>query len=122
MKCILVSFILTIVEIHASAAIEILYVLPDNSTNAVSCPSQPCATLSKYMLDNGTLPVVSNVEYHFLQGEHHIPANLILQNLHNFSMIGIVNNSSSLVVLVGCLQRYVIDIMDSQFVVIKNVV
>ena len=36
-------------------------------------------------------------------------------------MIGIVNNSSSLVVLVGCLQRYVIDIRDSQFVVIENV-
>ena len=118
MKC---SFILTIVEIYASAAIEILYVLPDNSTSAVSCPSQPCATLSQYVLDNGTLPVVSNVEYHFLPGEHHVPANLMLKNLHNFSMIGIVNNSSSSVVLIGCLQRYVFDIMDSQFVVIENV-
>ena len=40
---------------------EVFYVLPDISTNAVSCPSQPCAALSQYVLDNGTLPVVSNV-------------------------------------------------------------
>ena len=63
---------------------EILYVVPDNSTNTVSCLY---ATLSQYLLDNGTLPVVSNVEYHFLPGEHHVPVNLTLQNLHNFSII-----------------------------------
>ena len=66
--------ILLAIQIWISTATEILYVLPDNSANAVSCPSQPCATLSQYLLDNGTLPVVSNVEYHFLPGEHHVPA------------------------------------------------
>ena len=98
-----------------------MYVLPDNSTSAVSCPSQPCATLSQYVLDNGTLPLVSNVEYHFLPGEHHVPANIILKNLQNFSIIGTINNSSSPVVLVGCLQRHVINIINSQFVIISNV-
>ena len=88
---------------------EILYVLPDNSTDAVSCPSQPCATLSQYLLDNGTLPVVSNVEYHFLPGEHHVPANMTLQNLHNFSIIGTVHKQSPLavLVLVDCPQPYI---------------
>ena len=86
MKCVIVfSFILTTVEICLSAATEIFYVLPDNSTND-SCPSQPCATLSHYWLHNSTLPVVSNVEYHFLPGEHHVPANMMLQNLHNFTV------------------------------------
>ena len=125
MKCIIVlSFVLTTVEIYISEATEILYVLPDNLTDATSCPSQPCATLSQHLLVNGTLPVVSNVEYHFLPGEHHVPANMILQDLHNFSMIGTVNNSSSPlpVVLVGCLQPYVIDIIDSCFVTIINIV
>ena len=61
-----------------STATETLYVLPDNVTNVI-CPSHPCATLSQYLLDNGTLPVVSNVEYHFLPGEHHVPANMVLQ-------------------------------------------
>ena len=104
-----------------STATEILYVLPDNSTN-VSCLSQPCAKLSQYLLDNGTLPVVSNVEYHFLPGEHHVPANIVLQNLCNFSITGTVNNLSSPVVLVGCSKSYVINIIDSHFVNIYNVV
>ena len=110
------------IEIYVSATVEVLYVLPDNSTDAVSCPSQPCATLSQYLSVNGTLPVVSNVEYHFLPGEHHVPANMTLQNLHNFSIIGIVSNLSSPVVLVGCLQWYVINIINSHFVSINNVV
>ena len=72
------TFKLTTFQVWISTATEVLYALPDNSTN-VSCPSQPCATLSQYLLDNGTLPVVSNVEYHFLPGEHHIPANMTLE-------------------------------------------
>ena len=112
---------LKIVETNISAAAKILYVLPDISTNAASCPSQPCATLSQYLLDDGTLPVVSNVEYHFLHGEHHVPANMIFHNLHNFSIIGTISKFSSPVVLVGCLQWNVIDIINSHFVTIKNV-
>ena len=104
-----------------STATEILYVLPDNSTDAVSCPSQPCATLSQYLLHNGTLPVVSNVEYHFLPGEHHVPANVTLQDLHNLSIVGTFNLSSP-VVLVGCSQAYVIEIIDCSFVIITNVI
>ena len=122
MKCMItLSFILMIVEINISAATKILYVLPDNSTNAASCPSQPCATLCQYLLDDGTLPVESNVEYHFLPGKHHVPNNMILQNLHNFSIIGTISNFSSPVVLVGCLQWYVLDIINSHFVTIKNI-
>ena len=47
---------------------------------------------------------------------------MMLQNLHNFSIIGAVSNLSSPVVLV-CLhvQPYVIDIINSHFVTIKNV-
>ena len=99
---------------------EILCVLPDNSSS-VMCPSQPCATLSQYWLD-GTLPVVSNVEYHFLPGEHHVPANMTLRNLHNFSIIETVDNSSSSVVLIGCSQSYIITIINSYSVTIANVV
>ena len=113
-------FILTTVQVWITTATKILYVSPDNSTN-VNCPSQPCATLSQYLLDNGTLPVVSNVEYHFLPGEHHVPANMILQNLYNFSIIGTVNNSSSPVVLVGCSQSYVINITESFNITVANV-
>ena len=122
MKCVLVfSSILIIVEICLSVGTEVLHVLPANSIN-ISCPSQPCATLSQYWLHNGTLPVVSNVEYHFLPGEHHVPANMVLKNLHNFSMIGIVSTFSSPVVLVcSHVQSNVIDVINSHFVIIKNI-
>ena len=98
--------------------IEIFYVLPDDSTD-ISCLSQPCAALSEYY--NGTLPVVSNVEYQFLPGEHHIPTNMELKNLHNFSIVGIISKTSP-VILVGCLQLYTINIINSQFVIIKNII
>ena len=120
-SCLQLLHLFIFMRIQISTATEIFYVLPENSTNVVSCPSQPCATLSQYLLDNGTLPVVSNVEYHFLPGEHHVPANMVLQNLYNFSIIGTVNNSSSTVVWVGCSQSYVISIINSHFVNIYNV-
>ena len=79
--------------------------MPDtcSSTNG-NCSSQSYATLGQY---NGKLPVVTNVQYHFLPGEHQVPANMVLTNLQNFSIIGDVGNSSSPAVLVGCDHPYV---------------
>ena len=107
-------------EICESTANKILYVLPDNSTNT-SCTRQPCTTLSQYLLDDGTLPDVANVEYHFLPGEHQVPANMVLKNLHNFSIVGIVGKSSLQAVLVGCVHPYVLKIDASLYVNIRNV-
>ena len=107
--------------ISKCTATEVLYVLPDDSTN-VSCPSQPCATLSQYLLDNGTLPVMSNVEYHFLSGEHHVPANITLQDLQNFTIIGDFSKLSSQTVLVACTQTsYIMNIVNSYNITIANV-
>ena len=79
--------LLVIIHIWLTIATQIFYVLPDNPIN-VSCSSQPCATLSQYLLDNnGTLPVVSNVEYHFLPGEHQIPTGAKLNLLYNFTLM-----------------------------------
>ena len=100
---ILLIFILTSI----STAVQVFYVLPDNSTNA-SCSFQPCATLSQYLLDNnGSLPVVSNVEYHFLPGEYHVPTNMTLRYLHNFTIIGISRNKFLSTVFFIDLQAYV---------------
>ena len=113
-------FSLSAIQLWISVATKVFYVLPDNSTN-VSCSFQPCATLSEYLLDNGTLPVVSNVLYFFLPGEHHVPDNMLLQDLHNFSIIGTVKESPPPVVLVGCLQSYIINVTNSYNVTIANV-
>ena len=106
-------------EVQESTANKILYVWPDNSANT-SCSSQPCPTLSQLMLDDGTLPDVTNVEYHFLPGEHQVPVNIILNNLHNVSIIGIVSKQSPQVVLVGCLLSHVLRINTSYYVNIRN--
>ena len=117
----MVWFHIFALQIWVTTAAEILYVLPDDPTN-VTCPSQPCATLSQYWSDNGTLPVVSNVEYHFLPGEHCVPANMTLRNLRNFSIIGIVSKDSlQLPLLIGSFNTYVIDIINSDYVTIANV-
>ena len=98
------SWTIVIITLRIKVAAEILHVLPNNPTN-VSCPSQPCATLSQYLLDNnGTLPVASNVEYHFLPGEHHINNTTILHNLSNFSFSGI---SNKFVGLICCSKLYI---------------
>jgi len=107
-------------EIQESTASKIFYFSPDNSANT-SCSSQPCATLSQHILDNGTLPDVTNVEYHFSPGEHQVPANIVLKNLHNFSIIGNVSKPSLQVVLVGCVHSHVLRIDTSYNVSIRNV-
>ena len=108
------SFITIITSI---AGQQIFYVSPDNSINT-SCLFQPCATLSQYLLDNnGSLPVVSNVEYHFLPGEHHLPTNMTLQYLHNFTMTGYRNSTSISAVIVEHIQ-----ILYSTNVTIKNMI
>ena len=51
------------------------------------------ATFSQYFLDNGKLPVVSNVEYHLLPGEHYVISTemILLRYLQNFSLVGLYN-------------------------------
>ena len=89
--------ILTVVLVGISMATEIFYVLPDNSPN-ISCPSHHCATFSQYFLDNDTLPVVSNVEYHLLPGEHYVISTETVEftNFQNFSLVGIINEQLQL--------------------------
>ena len=81
-------WLLSIVHVISTfAAAEILYVLPDNVSDA-NCPSQPCGTLDQYLLNNGSLPVLSNVEYYFLPGEHHVCNVVNMVGVFNFSLIG----------------------------------
>ena len=88
-------------QIKFFAATSVFYVSPDNAYYNIHCLLQSCATLRQYLLDNnGTLPVVSNVEYYFLPGEHHLPhSNTVLRNLENFTLVG---NHSSQAIIIGC--------------------
>ena len=110
-------FISTVHVISTCTATKILYVLPDNVSD-VNCPSQPCTTLGQYLLDNGSLPVLSDVEYYFLPGEHHITSALKIENAINILLIGV---SLSPVELVCQSQSYVY-VSQSYNVTIRNLV
>ena len=116
-KCLMVLMYLLSVQIQKFRATKLYYIIPDSSTNG-NCSSKSCATLSQY---NGKLPDVTNVEYHFLPGEHQVPANMVLTNLQNFSITGDVSEPSSPAVLVGCDHSYVLKIGMSSNVSIRNI-
>ena len=118
-SCIQMShwFIVTVHVISTCAATNILYVLPDNVSD-INCPSQPCATLGQYLLDNGSLPVFSDVEYYFLPGEHHVVKAINLLSVVKFSLIGFGLLPAKLV----CLSQSYISILYSYNVTIKNLV
>ena len=104
----------------SAATYQKFFVLPDHSVND-NCPFQPCATLGQYLLDDGSLPVISNVEYHFLPGDHHLPANMTLQYLCNFAIVGSEKLTSFPTVIIGDIQWY-LQVLDSINVTIKNVI
>ena len=115
--------LLVTIQVWLSAATKVFNILPDESTH-VSCPSQPCATLSQYLLDNnGTLPIVSNVEYRFLPGEHLLHTKMTLEYLSNVSFVGVESDVSSPVILISCSSNpyFQIAIICSQNVTIGNI-
>ena len=98
-------------------ASEIFYVLSDDSTN-ITCSSQNnCGTLSQYLLDNDTLPVMDNVEYHFLPGEYYIYANIEMRNVSNVSLTGSDQLTPAEFV---CLSRAFVAILYSYNVTVRN--
>ena len=103
--------------ISTCTATKMLYVLPDNVSD-VNCPSQPCATLGQYLLDNGSLPVLSDVEYYFLPGEHHVVNVIDIVSTFNFSFIGFSLLPAKLV----CLSQTRVSVLFSYNVTIKNLV
>ena len=110
-------FVSIVHVISTCTATKILYVLPDNVSD-VNCPSQPCATLGQYLLDNGSLPVLSDVEYHFLPGEHHVVNIINMHDAFNFSLIGFGLSPTKLI----CGPQSYIGVFFSYNVTIKNLV
>ena len=112
-------YTLSCVLVEMVMAINIFYVVPDNSPN-ISCPADHCATISEYFMDNGTQPVVTHVEYHLLPGEHYITTMAVLTNLQNFSLVGISNMELKLPSMILVKTSFIIS--DSCNVTITNVI
>ena len=101
--------------ISTCTATKILYVLPDNVSD-VNCPSQPCATLGQYLLDNGSLPVLSDVEYYFLPGEHYVVNGIDIVGAFNFSLIGFGLTQAKLI----CWSKSYVKMFQSYNVTFRN--
>ena len=110
-------FISIVHVISTCTATKILYVLPDNVSD-VNCPSQPCATLDQYLLDNGSLPVLSDVVYYFLPGEHQVVNAIDIITAFNFSLIGFSLSPAKLV----CQSQSYVSVLYSHSITIRNLV
>jgi len=60
-----------------------------------------CFSLQQYLL-NVTKKFTSNTELHFLSGLHHLPTDLIIQNVHNISLIGSTTNGMTSDTVIQC--------------------
>ena len=98
---------------------KIFYIIPENSTIA-NCPSQPCVTLSQYLLNNSITTVVSDINIYFLPGNHHVIVDMEMWNVSNISLIGINNHISS--AMLDCLSKSHIAFYGSYNITITNLV
>lgn len=87
----LIITIVTIIKGIMCIPTGLFHVLPDNSAN-VSCPSQPCLTLSQYLWN---MSGMSNVKVLFLSGEHTLTSNITMNHVYNVTMIGIDYHNSA---------------------------
>ena len=82
-----------------------------------------CQDLQHYLLNVNFS--ASNTQLNFLPGLHHLPTNLIIQNVHNISLIGIATNGATPDTVIQCTSSVGI-VMDNitelkiQNIVIKN--
>ena len=82
-------FKLLIILILLSATTCVIYnVTPDDTT------CHHCHNLQHYLL-NTTKYFTSNTQLLFLPGLHHLHTNLIIQNVHNISLIGSTTNGTT---------------------------
>ena len=102
------------------ASYNIYDVTPDGNTS--TC--YQCLNVKHY-LSNATKYLVSNTQLHFLPGLHDLPTDLIIQNVHNISLIGSATNGTTPDTVIRCTTSVGI-IMDNitnltiQNMVIKN--
>ena len=118
MNCCIVFLLTMIIKWYTCTSNEILYVLPDNLTNA-SCPSHPCATLNQYLLYTSGM---SNVKFLFLSGKHSLTSNITMQHVHNVTMIGMDYSTLTPTVILSYSFKAVIDFVNASNIMIANLV
>ena len=82
--------------LHLITATGVYYVTPDDDQSDINndCPiDHECHTLQYYLL-NTSKYFTSNTQLHFLQGNFYINDDIVIDSLHNFSLVSSgVNNT-----------------------------
>ena len=105
--------------LHLITATGVYYVTPDDDQSDINndCPiDHECHTLQYYLL-NTSKYFTSNTQLHFLQGKFYINNDIVIDSLHNFSLVGSgVNNT-----LIECSTPSLIAVINCTNTVIKNI-
>ena len=112
------SVAIIIFLLHLIKAMSVYYVTPDDQSDINSgCPiDHECHTLQYYLL-NSSKYFTSNTQLHFLQGIFYINADIVIDSLHNFSLVGIGVNDT----LIECSTPSLIAIINCTNTVVKNI-
>ena len=100
-------------------ATGVYYVTPDDDQSDINndCPiDHECHTLQYYLL-NASKYFTSNTQLHFLQGNFYINEDIVIDSLHNFSLVSSGVNTT----LIECSIPSLIAIINCTNTVIKNI-
>ena len=96
-----IILLLSLLYVHLVTGTSIVYtIIPDDHYYPnISC--HHCHNLQHYLL-NITKYFTSNTQLFFLPGLHHLHTDLIIQNVHNISLIGSTTNDTTLGTVIQC--------------------
>ena len=110
-----ITVILT--TVLCAASYTVYNVTPDGNTS--TC--YQCLTLRHYS-SNVTKYFTSNTQLHFLPGLHHLPTDLIIQNVHSISLIGGTTNGTTPDIVIQCTSSVGIVMANITNLTIQNMV
>ena len=105
--------------LHLITATGVYYVTPDDDQSDINndCPIDHECHTSQYYLLNTSKYFTSNTQLHFLLGNFYINDDIVIDSLHNFSLVGGgVNNT-----VIECSTPSLIAIINCTNAVIKNI-
>ena len=115
----LLMLLLSLLLLHTADS-SVYTVIPDDHYYP-NTTCHHCHNLQHYLL-NATKYFTSNTQLLFLPGIHHLNTDLIIQNVHNISLIGSETSSTHLVTIIDCNLLSNIAIKEVSNVAIKNIV
>ena len=94
--------LLAILVSLSNTAISVVYIVTPDDHYYPNTTCHHCHNLQHYLL-NITKYFTSNTQLLFLPGLHHLHTDLIIQNVHNISLIGSTANGTTLdTVIIQC--------------------